>query len=479
MGRVYEAELLAAVEGAAAGQRVALKVLRAHRASAQDLARFRQEARAAARVGHPAIVRVLDFAELADGTSYLAMERLRGQSVEDWLSVPGRLYDALGWLAGFARGLAAAHRTGIVHRDIKPANLFLQVDPANPKGPAIAKILDFGIAKVVRKDATQIETQAGTLLGTPYYIAPERALGRTLDARADLYSLGVILYEVLTGWVPFEAENFMDILAQHIRAQPLDPRQAAPDRALPDSICRLTMQLLAKEPDGRPPDGDALAAQLDAIAQRERAAVEAVATGPRAQAGASAATMHLRDVAERPTAVPGMAMAVATEARGPKGTTRLVMAPTAAPAKGSPPRSASGGGWRWPLLLGIGGLLVVAIGVWVAIERAQAGGDAQAGDDAPTPAVIEAQPPTELRPAVESPPANAASTGGVAPTAGSSATSSETGGESTTGATPTASPTSGATTSAERPKRRSPRKNRPKPQPDAPPPPNFKDDVYD
>ncbi|MEM9457368.1 MAG: serine/threonine-protein kinase [Myxococcota bacterium] len=303
MGRVYEAEPL---EPGAGPARVALKILRRARGEGEHLARFRQEARAVRSVGHPAIVEVLDFAELPDGTVYLAMERLYGQSFEDWLEAPGRLADGLRWIAQIARGLHAAHAVGIVHRDIKPANLFLHVDPGDPQRRVRAKILDFGIAKVTTGDATRIETQAGTLLGTPYYLAPERALGRPLDPRADLYSLGVLLYEVLTGLVPFESDTFMGILAQHIKAQPLDPRQAAPDRTLPPGICQLTMRLLAKEPVQRPPDGVTLAAEIEGLLHAESAAIASVVTGP-PPVGVVAQddTVELQEIALRSTVAPG------------------------------------------------------------------------------------------------------------------------------------------------------------------------------
>ncbi len=333
MGRVYDAQPLTA---GSADARVALKVLRRERNENDHVARFRQEAKAASRVGHSAIVQMFEFAEL-HGVVYLAMERLYGQSFEDWLEAPGRLRDGLRWMAEVARGLHAAHEAGIVHRDIKPANLFLHRDPVDPQAPVRAKILDFGIAKVVTGDATRIETQAGTLLGTPYYLAPERALGRPLDGRADLYSLGVLLYEVLTGLIPFDDENFMGILAQHIKAQPLDPRQAAPDRTLPEGVCRLAMQLLAKEPDDRPPHGNAVAERLEALIQAEGAAIDAVTTGPRLVSTASDATIHMQELALRPTAAPdpgaSQSEANATQALG--SGSNPVVAPAAVSARAS------------------------------------------------------------------------------------------------------------------------------------------------
>jgi serine/threonine-protein kinase len=315
MGRVYEAVHITL------GHKVAIKVLRTDRRSAEYQARFRQEAEAASRVGHPAIVSVSDFGGVNEGASYMVMELLRGEPLEDWLERPGRLADALGWLAEVARGLHAAHAAGIVHRDLKPANLFLHRDAAGQVQP---KILDFGIAKITTTDHTQIATAAGTVFGTPYYLAPERALGRPLDGRADLYSLGVVLYEVLTGTVPFTDANYMGVLVKHVKLAPLDPRQAAAERAIPDGIAQLAMTLLAKEPGDRLPDAAAVAAAIERCCASEGAAIDRVVTGPRA-AGSNDAmpTMGIDEIRERPTAVPGAVAA-----------SPIAAAPVAVPSRG-------------------------------------------------------------------------------------------------------------------------------------------------
>ena len=518
MGRVYEAEAVVPAGGSArgpegGGSRVALKILRRERGQSEQLARFRQEAKAASRVGHPAIVQVLEFAELPDGTVYLAMERLHGQSLEDWLEAPGRLRDGLGWLAQIARGLHAAHAAGVVHRDVKPANLFLAVDPRDPQGRVRATILDFGIAKVVTGDVTRIETQAGTLLGTPYYLAPERALGRSLDARADLYSLGVILYEMLTGLVPFEDESFMGILAQHIQAQPLDPRQAAPDRVLPAGVCQLTMRLLAKDPADRPPDGAALADELEALLQREAAEIDAVATGPRREtAAAGDATVQLQDLAERPTAAPadrrGARPTPATHALGQAVETSGT-GWAAAPSGSATQRAGSGsaaagsvraaerpaGSPRWALWVAgaVGMVLLGSAASWAALQHGGAAEvdapeiEADAGAPEPEAELDEAEPerPTEIaaepEPAAEPGSARSAEAGpDPVPTPASAVEGEPAQGEpagaaGSEGPPPTPLPTSGDRTSTERPKASRPRRSKPKP----PAPPAFKDDVYE
>jgi serine/threonine-protein kinase len=288
MGRVYEAEHMFI------RRRMALKLLRRGAGTAADAgARLIQEAMLAGQVPHPTIVKVFDCAAIAGEQVYVAMELLRGETLEQALRRRGDAATVLAWLADVARGLAAAHRAGVVHRDIKPANIFL----ARGESGVQAKLLDFGVAKALpgaSELAELVRTQAGEVLGTPHYLAPEQAGGGALDGRADLYSLGVILYEVLTGTLPFVGEGFVAILAQHMRTPPLDPRQAAPSREIPDAVARLTMQLLAKDPNARPADGDAVADALAAALASDAAALARLPTGP-----TSAAATEVRRTAVR------------------------------------------------------------------------------------------------------------------------------------------------------------------------------------
>ncbi len=271
MGRVY------AAEHRFLRRRVALKMLRRDaQQSPESVARFRQEALLTTRIGHPGIVEVLDCATLADGRVFMVMEFLEGESFEAAIARPGPALPRLRWLADVASALAAAHKVGVVHRDIKPANLFLSIDRT---GSTVPKILDFGIAKAT--EGSEVQTQAGSLLGTPYYLAPERALGQALDARTDLYSLGVILYEILTGDVPFVGVTLMEVIGQQIHATPLDPRQAAPERPIPAAIAELTLDLLAKDPADRPADGDLVASRLRGLIDDLGPALQALETGPR------------------------------------------------------------------------------------------------------------------------------------------------------------------------------------------------------
>jgi hypothetical protein len=318
MGRVYEAE------HTVLSRRVALKLLRRDaQAQADNLARFQQEALAASSIGTPQIVEIVDFASHtgpAGVQTYMVMELLAGESLEDWMDRSEPLDVGVEMLAQLCDGLAAAHRAGVIHRDIKPANVFcLAAERGGPnEGCPRVKILDFGIAKMTA-GAPGVQTQQGSLLGTPYYLAPERVMGvgSQLTPAADVYSVGVILYEMLTGNVPFTADSFMGILARHVHTEPLDPRQAAPERGIPDSIASWCMRLLSKQPSERPSAAQ-LAIELRGLLARERGLLAAVRVGPReGTASAGEDTQVLADavlaagetepaMSERPTLPPAM-----------------------------------------------------------------------------------------------------------------------------------------------------------------------------
>ncbi len=261
MGAVYQAE------HAVIGKRVALKVLFADLSRRPELvARFLQEAKSASRIGHENVIDISDFGQTNEGLVYIAMEFLEGQDLGRALrserSLPwGR---ARGILMQIARGLRAAHAQGIIHRDMKPENIFL----VQRDGRAdFVKVLDFGIAKVVSADNNNDGprlTQTGMIFGTPEYMSPEQAQGQPPDHRVDIYALGCLMYHMLTGVVPFNADSFMGILTKHLLEPVIPPRQRRPDLEIPPDVEAVCLRALEKDRDRRWSDMDAFYGALGA-----------------------------------------------------------------------------------------------------------------------------------------------------------------------------------------------------------------------
>lgn len=268
MGTVYE------VRHVTLGRRFALKVLRRDIADAEHTARFLQEAKAAAAIGHPNIVAVSDFGEVRLGgptsaaVPYFVMEFLTGVSLAALLRLEKTLtaQRAAGILLQCASGLAAAHAAGVIHRDLKPDNVFLT--PTAEK--EFVKLLDFGVAKMVGQGRL---TRAGMVFGTPHYMSPEQASGQSVDHRADIYALGVILYECFAGHVPFEADTYMGVLTKHMFATPEPLQQAMPDTSLLGALGPIAMRCLAKSP------ADRYASMVEVAAAIEKAMSDAAAKG--------------------------------------------------------------------------------------------------------------------------------------------------------------------------------------------------------
>ena len=232
------------------GKRVALKVIRPElTADEETLTRFFNEARAVTQIGHDNIIDVKDFGQTPDGDSFIVMELLEGTGLGDLLRHEGALPPARAAhiAAQITDGLAAAHARGIIHRDLKPDNVFL-VRRGND--PDYVKILDFGLAKLTGPGGLASNTREGTVIGTPYYMAPEAAESASrVDSRADVYSLGCILFEMLTGQVPFSGEGLGQILVRHLREVPLTPSVMRP--GTPEWLDRITLRALQKKPDHR------------------------------------------------------------------------------------------------------------------------------------------------------------------------------------------------------------------------------------
>jgi len=246
MGSVY----LCSNEGI--DQQIAVKVLHGHAAQSEELVqRFNREAKAICRLTHPNIIRVFIFGRTDDDLIYLAMEYVKGRPLRDVIYEAGHLSmpRAIAVMRQSLHALAEAHEMGIVHRDLKPDNIML----TDFRGvDEFVKVLDFGIAKVKEPDGKtqQKLTQAGVVYGTPEYLSPEQAQAKELDGRSDLYSMGIILYEMVTGHVPFESQTAVAVLAMHVYDEPATPSSKA-DHPVHPGMERVIMKALAKNPDER------------------------------------------------------------------------------------------------------------------------------------------------------------------------------------------------------------------------------------
>lgn len=305
MGSVYRARQ------AAVGRDVALKIVRRDRAyDPETKARFEREARAVSMLTSPHTVTAFDFGEAEDGSWFLALEMLEGETLGERLRRERRLdwIEALRFASEALKSLAEAHAQGIIHRDLKPDNLFLarQREPGGVR--EICKILDFGIAKWVREEESpvdQLETLAGTVFGTPRYMSPEQAQGAQLDARSDLYSLGVLLFQMLTGRAPFVDDDAVVVMAKHIKNAPPSFEEAAPGLDIPAPVEHVVRRALEKLPEMRPATAEQMLNELDEALLASRA----VASGVRPALPSDALPESLR-LAERRTWLLGALLAI-------------------------------------------------------------------------------------------------------------------------------------------------------------------------
>ena len=233
-------------------KRVAIKVLRADLSRDHEMTeRFLIEAQAASSIGHPHIVDVSDYGTMPDGSAYFVMEFLEGRSLTGALEENDRKPLSTARIIHISKqiadGLHAAHAQGIVHRDLKPDNVFIV---ARAQEKEFIKLLDFGIAKVATSSEAKL-TRAGTVFGTPHYMSPEQAAGAPVDHRTDIYSLGVILYEMASGKVPFDADNYMGILTQHMYKAPVPIYDLLPAPEIPRPLEAIILKLLLKKPEQR------------------------------------------------------------------------------------------------------------------------------------------------------------------------------------------------------------------------------------
>ena len=252
MGSVYRAERLLI------GDQIAVKILHTeHVAQPQSFERFRREAQAAARLKHPNAVSIYDFGVTSDGLVYLVMELVEGQTLRQIIKNQGPLNPTAVTeiISQVCSALEEAHEQQIVHRDLKPDNIIVNTT----KHGVRSKVLDFGIAKLRDLTARDL-TQTGSVLGTPHYMSPEQCLGEELDHRSDIYSLGIVLFEMLTGIVPFNSPTSTAVVVQHVNQKP--PSLRAINVSISKAVERVVLHALEKRREARPKTASALSAEL-------------------------------------------------------------------------------------------------------------------------------------------------------------------------------------------------------------------------
>lgn len=277
MGKVYKAKQTAL------DKMVVLKVLRQSlQSDERTVARFQREAKAASRLNHPNSISVLDFGQAEDGSLYIAMELVAGKDLHEILSKEFPLPESrvVRIVSQVLSALADAHSVGVIHRDLKPENIMVE----QRRGEAdFVKVLDFGIAKI--QDAADDDgpalTRAGFVCGTPEYMSPEQARGSQLDARSDLYAVGVILYQLTTGMLPFDADSAVGYATKHLMEEPQAPSKRRPDLRISQPMEWLILRAMSKDPGARPQTADVFRHELLAL-QGKRPSAEQGAPGRRA-----------------------------------------------------------------------------------------------------------------------------------------------------------------------------------------------------
>jgi eukaryotic-like serine/threonine-protein kinase len=248
------------------GKVVAIKVLhRRYSAQPEMVRRFVAEARAVNQIRHRNIIDIFAFGQLEDGRHYYVMEYLEGSTLEEHITQGGPmgLADCIPILRRLARALDAAHAKGIAHRDLKPDNVFMAVDEEGGSQP---KLLDFGIAKLLSEEAPEkFKTRTGAPIGTPQYMSPEQCRGRGVDHRTDIYGFGIMAYRMLTGVLPFDGEDYMEILLAHLQQEARPPSSIVSN--LPHAVDEAIQWMLQKDPAERPPNLSTAVSSLEAAAQ--------------------------------------------------------------------------------------------------------------------------------------------------------------------------------------------------------------------
>lgn len=360
---------------------LALKIIKPELVGSSEFARrFQREARAATSLNHPNIVAVYDLGQADDGTLYIAMELVDGPSLKDAIQRGGPM--APERIARLMRqvlsALSLAHKHQIVHRDLKPQNIMLATDR---DGTEIAKLVDFGIAKTF-DDRTQL-TATGFAIGTPQYMAPEQASGADVDGRSDLYSLGVILYEMLVADVPFNAPSTPAILVKHLTEAPIRPSLRRTDLDVHRGLEEAAVRCLEKEPAKRFQNADEMA--------------QAIAAAVPLPEGTGVAALPFAAIATA-THAAAPAVSVPPSVPAPIATPAPVAAPPVAAASVPPPAVVRGG--RNSLALGIGALAIVALaGMGFAVQQFVGGSSSQSESMLGAPPASDSTQPAVQQPA--------------------------------------------------------------------------------
>ena len=395
------------------GKRVAVKVLRPELAAAEEqVARLLAEARAVNAIRHRGIVDIFGFGQVPDGRQYIIMEYLEGIALDAYLADKGRIpvAEVLDVLDEVLSALGAAHGAGVVHRDLKPSNIFLVLQP---DGSRYVKLLDFGLAKVGLPAGRTAQTRTDMVVGTPEYMAPEQARGQPVGPMTDLYALGVVAFEMVTGRLPFTGSSPVDLLMKHVDARPPRPSEFVPE--LPAALDAFILQMLTKDPEARPGSAETLRRPL--LRLRDTLTHSAPAPQPKPV------------VAELPVEAPSE-----TPAPPKSPPTPAPLAPV--PAELTPAELNAAGvssPKRRLLPMGLGALALVVIGGAVVALR----------EPPPTPPQVTVTPPVQP----QTPPPAQPSTGTAQAQPGTPTTGTPTPGTPTT-ATPTPPPENPSTVPA-------------------------------
>jgi eukaryotic-like serine/threonine-protein kinase len=360
MGVVYEAEHVAI------GRRVALKLLREDHARSPHARDLLSEARAAGAIQHRGIIDVFGFGQEPGIGQYLVMEYLEGQPLNELIErgVPLAPSRVLRLLVEVLEALSAAHARGVIHRDLKPSNIFVAKEL---DGTESVKVLDFGLAKRSSgPDGSALQTHSDVIVGTPHYMAPEQALSQAVGPRTDLYAVGVIAFEMLTGRRPFPGRSSMEVVAHHLKSPP--PRLSAYVE-LPAALDELVQRLLAKESARRPGSASEVARELRALLQEPegpRHPLPAFLTEPKL---APALAFMDEPTLQRPSVTPAPLQVTPTPSLAPVTPTPspAPVTPAPSPLPESAPLPVRGPRWRRGAVAG--GLLVLALGGFSLLGR--------------------------------------------------------------------------------------------------------------